>query len=189
MKGTEYFKIILMFFLIIPHLILYFCLPQKRKRMIKSDIYISNLHCGKHSIVYYLIIFPSFRTLFYYRVGKSSIFLKIFLPGEKLFFINTELDGYAYVLSHPYCTILNAKKIGHHFNCKHLTTVGNKQDGRNDLIPTIGNNVSLGANVSIIGDITIGDNVIIGAGSVVVKSIPSNCIVAGNPAKVIKYLK
>ena len=46
----------------------------------------------------------------------------------------------------------------------------------------------LGANVNIIGDVKIGDNVIIGAGSVVVKDIPSNCIAAGNPAKVIKYL-
>lgn len=42
--------------------------------------------------------------------------------------------------------------------------------------------------MTIIGDITIGDNVIVGAGSVVTKDVPSNCIVAGNPAKVIKTL-
>jgi serine acetyltransferase len=36
--------------------------------------------------------------------------------------------------------------------------------------------------------VTIGDNVVIGAGSIVVKDIPANAIVAGNPAKVIKYL-
>ena len=57
--------------------------------------------------------------------------------------------------------------------------------GRNDLLPSIGDNVSLGANVNILGDITIGDNVVIGAGSVVVKDVPSNCVVAGNPAKII----
>lgn len=48
--------------------------------------------------------------------------------------------------------------------------------------------MSLGANVNIIGDIKIGDNVIIGAGSVVVRDVPDNCVVAGNPAKIIKYL-
>jgi acetyltransferase-like isoleucine patch superfamily enzyme len=69
-----------------------------------------------------------------------------------------------------------------------LTTLGNGMHGRNDLIPTIGNNVSLGLNVTIIGKVTIGDNVIIGAGSVVVKDIPSNCVAAGNPAKVIRFI-
>ena len=44
------------------------------------------------------------------------------------------------------------------------------------------------ANVVIIGDIEIGDNVTIGAGSVVVKSVPSNCVIAGNPARIIKML-
>lgn len=46
--------------------------------------------------------------------------------------------------------------------------------------------MTLGANVVIIGNVSIGDNVIIGAGSVVVKDIPSNSIVAGNPAKVLR---
>lgn len=52
--------------------------------------------------------------------------------------------------------------------------------------PTIGDNVTIGANAVIIGDIMIGNNVTIGAGAVVTKSIPDNCIVVGNPARVIK---
>ena len=36
------------------------------------------------------------------------------------------------------------------------------------------------------GGVKIGNNVIIGAGSVVVKDVPDNCVVAGNPAKIIK---
>ena len=62
------------------------------------------------------------------------------------------------------------------------------ENNDNNQLPTIGDNVEVGANVVIIGDIEIGNNVVIGAGSVVVKSIPSNCIVAGNPAKVIKQI-
>ena len=50
---------------------------------------------------------------------------------------------------------------------------------------TIGNNVWLGRNVTILKDVTIGDNVIIGLGSVVSKSIPSNSVAIGSPAKVI----
>lgn len=51
---------------------------------------------------------------------------------------------------------------------------------------TIGNNVWLGGNVTIVPGVTIGDNCVIGAGSVVTRDIPSNTVAAGNPARVIK---
>lgn len=51
---------------------------------------------------------------------------------------------------------------------------------------SIGENVWIGENVCILPGITIGDGVIIGANSVVNKSVPKNCIVAGVPAKVVK---
>lgn len=34
----------------------------------------------------------------------------------------------------------------------------------------------------------MGNNVTVGAGSVVVKDVPDNCVIVGNPAKIIKYL-
>ena len=51
--------------------------------------------------------------------------------------------------------------------------------------PIIGNNVVIFPGVQVIGNIRIGDNVIIGAGSLVIKDVPSNCVVGGNPAKII----
>lgn len=65
-----------------------------------------------------------------------------------------------------------------------LTTLGKTEKGK----PIIGNNVRLGANVTIVGNVKGGNNVIIGAGSVVVKDISDNCIIAGNPAKIIRYI-
>lgn len=50
----------------------------------------------------------------------------------------------------------------------------------------IGENCWIGRNVSIMKGVTIGDNCVIAANSVVTKSIPANCIAAGNPAKVVK---
>lgn len=52
----------------------------------------------------------------------------------------------------------------------------------------IGNNVWIGHNVSIMPNVVIGDNCVIGANAVVTKNIPSNCIVAGVPAHVIKII-
>lgn len=53
---------------------------------------------------------------------------------------------------------------------------------------TIGSNVWIGGGSIILPGVTIGDNTTIGAGSVVTKSIPANCLAAGNPCKVIRYL-
>jgi maltose O-acetyltransferase len=53
---------------------------------------------------------------------------------------------------------------------------------------TIGDNVWIGGNTTILPGVTIGSNVTIGAGSVVVKDIPDNCVAVGNPARVIKEI-
>ncbi len=53
---------------------------------------------------------------------------------------------------------------------------------------TIGDNVWIGGDVTILPGTKIGDNVVIGAGSVVAKEIPSNVVAAGNPARVIKKI-
>lgn len=53
---------------------------------------------------------------------------------------------------------------------------------------TIGDNVFLGNNVSILKGVAIGENVTIGSGSVVVESIPANCVAAGVPARVLKQI-
>ena len=45
----------------------------------------------------------------------------------------------------------------------------------------------ISAGAKIIGPVRIGDNVEIGANSVVVKDIPSNCVVAGVPAKILRF--
>ena len=53
----------------------------------------------------------------------------------------------------------------------------------------IGKNVWIGANCTILPGVSIGDNSVIGAGSVVVKSIASNVVAVGNPARVVKHFK
>jgi len=53
----------------------------------------------------------------------------------------------------------------------------------------IGNNCWIGYGVSIMKGVTIGDNTIVAAKSVVVKSLPPDCIAAGNPAKVVREIQ
>lgn len=54
---------------------------------------------------------------------------------------------------------------------------------------TIGNDVWIGGNVTILPGVKIGSNVVIAAGAVVTRDIPDNCMVGGIPAKVIKEIE
>lgn len=52
----------------------------------------------------------------------------------------------------------------------------------------VGNNVWIGAGVTVLPGVTIGDNVIIGAGSVVTRDIPAGVIAVGNPCRVLRKI-
>jgi len=52
----------------------------------------------------------------------------------------------------------------------------------------VGSNCWIGGNVILCPGITVGDNVVIGAGAVVTKDVPSNVVVGGNPAKIVRFL-
>jgi acetyltransferase-like isoleucine patch superfamily enzyme len=47
---------------------------------------------------------------------------------------------------------------------------------------------SIGSGTTILSKVTIGENAIIGAGSVVTRDVPDNAIVAGNPARVLRFI-
>lgn len=64
------------------------------------------------------------------------------------------------------------------------------RDGNKKVAPvTIGDDVFIGARCIILKGVTIGDRAVVGAGSVVSKDVPPDCIVAGNPARIIKHLQ
>lgn len=97
--------------------------------------------------------------------------------------------GPGFRLFHGQSLVINDKAIiGRNVTLRHCTTIGHKVSvtGVKSNAPILGDNVDVGSNVVLLGDITIGSNVIVGAGSVVLKSFPDNCVIAGNPARIIR---
>ena len=135
--------------------------------------------------------YPQFRNIFYYRLTITSRLLKRICPPEPYISIADDsegIEGGAIYFEHAWNTRIAVNHIGTGCTFRQLSTLGVKSKNRHKERPWIGNNVTFGVNVTCIGNIHIGDNVIIAAGSVVVKDVPANAIVAGNPAEVIKYI-
>lgn len=107
--------------------------------------------------------------------------------GER-FFANFGLT----ILDEATVTIGNDCFIGPHvqiYTACHSTDPSERNSRREWAKPvTIGHNVWIGGNVTILPGVTIGDNCTIGAGSVVTRDIPANTVAAGNPARVLRSL-
>ena len=87
-------------------------------------------------------------------------------------------------LGHTHNITINSNTIlGENITLHHNVTIGSKQWGNNKGAPTIMDDVIIYPHSIIVGNITIRKNSIIGAGSVVLKNVEKNTIVAGNPAK------
>lgn len=78
--------------------------------------------------------------------------------------------------------------LTHGYDWSVIKNVYNEMLGSSGRV-TIGNNVFIGMNTTILKGVTIGDNVIIGACSLVNKNIPSNSVYTGNPCNFIMTLE
>ena len=76
--------------------------------------------------------------------------------------------------------------VGDNVMIFHGVTLGTTGKEKGKRHPTVGNNVLIGANATILGNLNIGDNAKVGAGAVVVHDVEANTTVIGVPAKVVR---
>ncbi len=103
----------------------------------------------------------------YSTIIEGSVQLDKLFPEGIHIGENTLVAGGVKILSHDHC-----KRVDN--NQPFLTHT------------YIGKNCFIAVNAIILPGVKIGDEVIVGAGSVVTKDVPSNTVVAGNPAKIIR---
>jgi len=88
---------------------------------------------------------------------------------------------------HPQCVVIGMATLGKNCTIYQGVTIGAKLPFH-DKYPEIGDNVYIGAGSTILGDIKIGDNVTVGAKTLILEDIPDNCVVVGNPSRIIKKI-
>lgn len=139
--------------------------------------------------------------IFTYRINNSiytsklpkllkSILLSLGLIFQKWIEIVTGISlpysakiGEQFYIGHFGGIIINSKAvIGNNCNISQGVTIGVNGKGVNRGVPIIGDNVYIGANAVIAGNLKIGDNAVIGANSLVTSSVDSNSTVLGVPA-------
>lgn len=148
-----------------------------------------------------LLFEPGFKYVFWLRLTryyhlKSKLFLPLFVLCRfilKHYSYKYEFDisyripiGPGLSIAHIGYCVVAATEIGSNCFLRPGVVMGKNllKGGR----PSVGDNVHIGVGAKIIGDIHVGNNVIIGANAVVTKDVPSNTVVGGNPAKVLKTL-
>lgn len=135
----------------------------------KQEFYLNQKRTIKNKIMYY-----------YYTRKKNNIGMKL------QFNIPPNVFGEGLILSHHGTLIINAgAKVGKNCVLHGNNCIGN--NGKDQRAPIIGDNVDIGVNSSIIGDIYLADGIVVGANSVVTKSFyEKNIVIAGTPAKKIR---
>lgn len=129
------------------------------------------------------------RYLYFFR-NKSTKISKILLKRFKLKYgleIYSNEIGPGLYIGHAFNITINEQAtLGKNCNIHKGVTIGQENRGIRKGAPTIGNQVWIGVNSTIVGNIKIGDNVLIAPNSYVNCDVPSNSIVFGNPC-IIKH--
>lgn len=137
-----------------------------------------------------VLLYPSFIIQIYYRIAHFFYQHKMFFIARFISEIGKKKTG---IEIHPGATIGHNLFIDHgngivigetsilHDNITifHNVTLGGTKNIKIKRHPTIKNNVLIGCNTTILGNIVINDNVKIGAGSIILKSIDKNKTVVG----------
>ncbi len=128
--------------------------------------------------------YPEFRSVVYSRLrNRFRIIPMMFFRGQTACHINSAHIGEGLVILHGFSTIINCESMGKNNIVFQQITIGwNK--GKT---PVIGEGCVFCCGCKVLGGITIGNNVTIGAGAIVIRDVPDNAIVVGNPARIVGY--
>lgn len=172
------------------------------KQLIHSDLFRhKGVEVTRKQVISNFRANPGFKYMYLFRKcqfykQKNYLMYRLyrFLLGRCVYKFGYEIPeevkiGKGFYINHFGGITINRNAIiGENVNITKGVTIGQTNRGSKKGVPTIGNLVWIGANATIVGSISVGDNVLIAPNSYVNFDVPSNSIVIGNPAKIIKNI-
>lgn len=157
-----------------------------------KNLYDADIARYKHKPEFYIKIFH-----FLYRKANAVSFAPMKVFYKMLFRLWANRRGLEFTigqqiggglfLAHAYNITINENVvIGRNCNIHKGVVIGQTNRGPRKGVPTIGNQVWIGINSAIVGNIVIGDDVLIAPNSFVNIDVPSHSVVFGNPC-IIKH--
>jgi len=144
-----------------------------------------------------LVCYPGIQALFWHRMAHFLYCRQIpFIPCGISYFVRfvTGIEihpgakiGKGVFIDHGMGVVIGETAIvGDYSTIYQGVTLGGTGKKQGKRHPTVGQNVVVGAEAKVLGNIQIGDNVQIGSGSVVLRNIPSDCTVVGIPGRIVR---
>jgi serine O-acetyltransferase len=143
-----------------------------------------------------VLSYPGFHALVAHRINHSLYrggipLLPRFLANVARFLTGIEIHpaariGKGVFIDHGSGVVIGeTSEIGDGCTIYQGVTLGGTSLSHGKRHPTLGRNVTVGVNASVLGAIVLGDNAKVGGGSVVVKDVPANATVVGVPARIV----
>jgi serine O-acetyltransferase len=149
------------------------------------------------SVLEVILCYPGIHAILWHRVAhwlwvRGFLLTARFLSALTRFFTQIEIHpgariGDGFFIDHGAGVVIGeTAEIGENVSLYQGVTLGGTGKEKGKRHPTLGNNVVVGTGAIILGSFTIGDNCRIGAGSVVLREVPPNTTVVGNPARIVR---
>lgn len=162
------------------------------QRLYDYDLHFNASFRGTNKLSKDILNFYEMKCLKLYRkaqVSKDTIWYHFHFARLKKFGLRTGINlwqnmniGKGLIIGHSGTIILNGEAtFGENIFMTHGVTIGRDVRGHRKGAPTIGSNVCIRANSTVVGKITIGDDVLIAPNTFVNFDVPSHSIVVGSP--------
>lgn len=143
-----------------------------------------------------VLTYPGLHAVWLHRLEHAlwrrghTLFARVLSHGTR-FLTGVEIHpaatlGRRVFIDHGMGTVIGeTARVGDDVHLFHGVTLGGDDPEPIKRHPTVEDGVTLGANSTLIGDITVGETATVGAGAVVTEDVPAGVTVAGNPARIV----
>lgn len=149
------------------------------------------------SVLEVVLLYPGLHALWLHRVAhwlwvRNWKLLARMISAFSRFITQIEIHpgariGEGFFIDHGSGVVIGeTAEIGNNVTLYQGVTLGGTGKEKGKRHPTLGDNVVVGNGARILGGFTVGENSRIGAGAVVLREVPPNCTVVGNPGRIVR---